>query len=123
MTGTIYPLSKAPDTMIRTIFITLLATTPLFSQAPLTNTADIDTCLEQVVETTKIHGVVAMAVEEGKPSLDDPISKYIPGFNERVVIEDFNSANGRNTTRSPRPCNVLSSGPTNGCSSSGSFNR
>jgi CubicO group peptidase (beta-lactamase class C family) len=45
---------------------------------------------------------IMMLVEEGKLSLDDPISKYIPEFAERVVVENFNPADGSYTTRPPR---------------------
>jgi methyl acetate hydrolase len=135
--------------MTRTILISLLATVPLFSQDTLSNSAEIDAYLEQVVEPTKIPGIVAMAVdkngviyqgnfgerdsangrpmqantifriasmtkpvattaimmlvEEGKLSLDDPISKYIPDFNERGVIENFNPTGDSYTTRPPSP--------------------
>jgi CubicO group peptidase (beta-lactamase class C family) len=45
---------------------------------------------------------IMMLVEEGKLSLDDPITKYIPEFGERGVIEDFHRADGSYRTRAPR---------------------
>jgi CubicO group peptidase (beta-lactamase class C family) len=134
--------------MTRKLFVYFLFALPLFAQVRLTNPAEIKQYLEQVVETTKIPGLVALAVdkegtvfeyaygmqdvaggkrmqtdtifriasmtkpvaataimmlvEEGKLSLDDPISKYIPEFAERGVVENFNPADGSYTTRPPR---------------------
>jgi len=37
---------------------------------------------------------IMMLVEEGKLSLDDPVSKYLPDFENRQVISTFNAADG-----------------------------
>jgi methyl acetate hydrolase len=42
---------------------------------------------------------VMMLVEEGKLKLDDPVVKYLPGFDKRAVIAAFNQTSGRYTTR------------------------
>lgn len=134
--------------MSRKLLAFLLSALPLLAQVRLTNPSEVEQFLEQAVETTKIPGLVALAVdkqgdvfeyaygmqdiaggkrmqtdtifriasmtkpvaataimmlvEEGKLSLDDPISKYIPEFAERGVVENFNPADGSYTTRPPR---------------------
>jgi CubicO group peptidase (beta-lactamase class C family) len=40
-----------------------------------------------------------MLMEEGKVALDDPVSKYLPEFNNRAVIDTFNKADASVTTR------------------------
>ena len=42
---------------------------------------------------------IMMLVEEGTLSLDDPISKYVPEFANREVIEHFEASDGSYTTR------------------------
>ncbi|MFB6319433.1 serine hydrolase domain-containing protein [Saccharicrinis sp. FJH54] len=42
---------------------------------------------------------VMMLWEEGKFSLDDPVSKYIPGFKNARVLESFNASDSSYTTR------------------------
>src|SRR3989442_4942305 len=42
---------------------------------------------------------VMMLKEEGKLSLDDPVSKYLPSFKDREVIVNFNPADATYTTR------------------------
>jgi methyl acetate hydrolase len=42
---------------------------------------------------------VMMLVEEGKLSLDDPVSKYIPSFKDRELIATFNSQDASFTTK------------------------
>lgn len=134
--------------MTRKLFAYLLLAAPLLAQVRAATQPEIAQYLEQAVETTKIPGLVALAVdkdgvlfeyaygmqdvaggkrmqtdtifriasmtkpvaataimmlvEEGKLSLDDPITKYMPEFAERGVIENFNASNGRYTTRPPR---------------------
>jgi CubicO group peptidase (beta-lactamase class C family) len=133
--------------MCRKLLVYLLFALPLFSQVRLSNPAEIAQYLEQAVETAKIPGLVALAVdkegevfeyaygmqdvaagkrmqtdtifriasmtkpvaataimmlvEEGKLNLDDPVSKYVPEFAERGVLENFNAADGSYTTRPP----------------------
>src|SRR5262249_14325252 len=41
---------------------------------------------------------VMMLVEQGKLSLDDPVSKYVPSFENRDVIATFNAADAAFTT-------------------------
>jgi len=41
---------------------------------------------------------VMMLVEQGKLSLDDPVSKYVPSFENREVIATFNAADAAFTT-------------------------
>jgi len=43
--------------------------------------------------------IIMMLVDEGRLSLDDPIAHYVPSFAERRVIERFDPATGRYTTR------------------------
>lgn len=43
--------------------------------------------------------VIMMLVEEGKLSLDDPISKYVPEFADKPVIATFDAASATYTTR------------------------
>jgi methyl acetate hydrolase len=45
---------------------------------------------------------VMMLVEQGKVSLDDPVSKYLPGFDKLQVITKFNEADGTYETRPVR---------------------
>jgi CubicO group peptidase (beta-lactamase class C family) len=42
---------------------------------------------------------VMMLVEQGKVSLDDPVSKYLPGFDKLQVITKFNEKDGTYETR------------------------
>src|SRR5690349_13694945 len=42
---------------------------------------------------------IMMLKEEGKLSLDDPVSKYLPSFKDREVIVNFNPADATYTTR------------------------
>jgi methyl acetate hydrolase len=42
---------------------------------------------------------IMMLKEEGKLSLDDPVSKYLPAFKDREVIANFNPADATYTTR------------------------
>jgi CubicO group peptidase (beta-lactamase class C family) len=57
--------------------------------------------LFNIASMTKPIGATAimMLVEEGKLSLDDPISKYVPEFKGRQVIATFNDADASHTTR------------------------
>ncbi len=130
---------------IRPAGVVLLLALPSLAQAQVSNRAEIDTYLQQAVETTKIPGLVAlvvdkdhviysaavgrrnvvddeamtmntifhlasmtkpvataaimMLVEEGTLKLDDPISKYVPGFANREVIEQFDVTDGSYSTR------------------------
>jgi CubicO group peptidase (beta-lactamase class C family) len=54
-----------------------------------------------IASMTKPVAVAAimMLVEEGKLSLDDPISKYVPEFAGKPVMTDFNAEAGTYTTR------------------------
>jgi methyl acetate hydrolase len=56
--------------------------------------------LFNIASMTKPIGAAAimMLVEQGKLSLDDPISKHVPGFQGRQVIANFNSADASYTT-------------------------
>lgn len=42
---------------------------------------------------------IMMLMEEGKLSLDDPVSKHLPGFDKLQVLETFNAADGSYTAR------------------------
>jgi CubicO group peptidase (beta-lactamase class C family) len=42
---------------------------------------------------------IMMLVEQGKLSLDDPVSKYLPAFKDREVIATFNAADNSYTTK------------------------
>jgi len=42
---------------------------------------------------------VMMLVEQGKLSVDDPVSKYLPSFKDREVIATFNAADATHTTK------------------------
>jgi len=42
---------------------------------------------------------IMMLVEQGKLSLDDPVSKYLPAFKDREVIATFNSDDSSFTTK------------------------
>jgi len=42
---------------------------------------------------------VMMLVEQGKLSLDDPVSKYLPSFKDREIIATFNAADATFTTQ------------------------
>jgi methyl acetate hydrolase len=42
---------------------------------------------------------IMMLVEEGKLSLDDPVSKYLPSFKDREVLASFNSSDASFTTK------------------------
>jgi CubicO group peptidase (beta-lactamase class C family) len=53
--------------------------------------------------TKPVTAVAAvMLIEEGKLKLDDPVSKYLPEFATRPVIENFNPADRSYTTRPAR---------------------
>ena len=54
-----------------------------------------------IASMTKPIAVAAimLLVEEGKLSLDDPISKYVPEFSDKPVITDFNAETGTYSTR------------------------
>jgi methyl acetate hydrolase len=45
---------------------------------------------------------IMMLIEQGKLSLDDPVSKYLPGFDNLQVITKFNEADGTYETRPAR---------------------
>jgi CubicO group peptidase (beta-lactamase class C family) len=45
---------------------------------------------------------IMMLMEEGKLELDDPVSDYLPGFDNLQVIATFNEADGTYTTRPAR---------------------
>lgn len=66
------------------------------TRAPMTT----DTIFN-IASMTKPIGATAimMLVEEGKLSLDDPISKHVPEFRGRPVIATFNDADASHTTR------------------------
>ena len=50
--------------------------------------------------TKPVTSVAAlMLVEEGKLGLDDPVSKYLPGFDNLQVIASFNEPDGTYRTR------------------------
>jgi CubicO group peptidase (beta-lactamase class C family) len=42
---------------------------------------------------------IMMLVEEGRLDLDDPLSKYLPAFADREVIDQFDATDGSYTTR------------------------
>jgi methyl acetate hydrolase len=42
---------------------------------------------------------IMMLLEQGKLALDDPVSKYLPGFDKLEVITKFNAAEGSYETR------------------------
>ena len=44
---------------------------------------------------------VMMLVEEGKLSLEDPVSKYLPSFKDREMIATFNASDAAFTTKKP----------------------
>jgi methyl acetate hydrolase len=54
---------------------------------------------------------IMMLVEQGKLSLDDPVSKYLPGFDHLRVLTKFNEADGtyesRPAQRKMTVCNLL----------------
>lgn len=58
--------------------------------------------------TKPVTSVAAMMlVEAGKLGLDDPVSKYVPGFEGRPVLERFNTADGTYDTRpAKRPVTI-----------------
>jgi methyl acetate hydrolase len=45
---------------------------------------------------------IMMLLEQGKLALDDPVSKYLPGFDKLQVITKFNAADGTYETRPAR---------------------
>lgn len=45
---------------------------------------------------------IMMLLEQGKLSLDDPVSKYLPGFDKLQVITRFNAADGTYETRAAK---------------------
>lgn len=45
---------------------------------------------------------VMMLVEQGKLSLDDPVSKYLPSFKDREGIATFNAAEATFTTKATK---------------------
>lgn len=58
--------------------------------------------------TKPVTSVAAMMlVEAGKLGLDDPVSKYVPGFEGRPVLARFNTADGTYDTRpAKRPVTI-----------------
>ena len=54
---------------------------------------------------------IMMLMEQGKLSLDDPVSKYLPGFDHLQVLTKFNEADGTYETRPATKvmtiCNLL----------------
>ena len=65
--------------------------------------------LFRIASMTKPITTVAtlMLVEEGKIKLDDPVSKYLPEFDNRPVIDQFNKADASHTTRpAKRPITI-----------------
>jgi CubicO group peptidase (beta-lactamase class C family) len=53
--------------------------------------------------TKPVTGVAAvMLIEEGKLKLDDPVSRYLPEYATRPVIENFDAATRKYTTRPAR---------------------
>lgn len=50
---------------------------------------------------------VMMLLEQGKLSLDDPVSKYLPGFDHLRVITRFNEADGTYQTRAAKRAMTL----------------
>jgi methyl acetate hydrolase len=58
--------------------------------------------------TKPVTGVAAvMLIEDGKLTLDDPVSKYLPEYATRPVIENFNPADRTYTTRPARTVMTL----------------
>jgi len=57
----------------------------------------------RIASMTKPYTSVAamMLIEQGKLSLDDPVSKYIPSFKNRELVASFNASDGSYTTRQP----------------------
>ena len=58
--------------------------------------------------TKPITSVAAMMMyEEGKLALDEPVSKYLPGYETRPVVASFDASNGTVTTRpASRPVTI-----------------
>jgi CubicO group peptidase (beta-lactamase class C family) len=68
------------------------------NQAPMTN----DTIFRIASMTKPVATTAIMIlVEEGKLSLDDPISKYVPEYADIGVITDFDPNDGSFSTRPP----------------------
>jgi CubicO group peptidase (beta-lactamase class C family) len=57
----------------------------------------------RIASMTKPYTSVAamMLIEEGKLSLDDPVSKFIPSFKNRELVVSFNASDGSYTTKQP----------------------
>ena len=62
----------------------------------------LDTIFRIASMTKPVTSVaVVMLIEEGKVALDDPISTYLPEFEGKEVIENFDFEDGSFTTRPP----------------------
>jgi len=75
-----------------------------FGQRDVANQAPMTTdTIFQIASMTKpiTTTAIMMLVEEGKLSLDDPISQYAPEYSDIGVIQDFNAADGSFSTRRP----------------------
>jgi CubicO group peptidase (beta-lactamase class C family) len=81
-----------------TLYLKSFGQRDVANQLPMTN----DTIF-RIASMTKPIATTAimMLVEEGKLSLDDPISRYVPDYAEIGVIQDFDAADGSFTTRPP----------------------
>ena len=72
-----------------------------------------DNAIFNIASMTKPVTSVAimMLVEQGKLSIDDPVSKYLPGFDQVVVLTKFKEADGAYETRPATKvmtiCNLL----------------
>ena len=59
-----------------------------------------DSIFRMASMTKPVTSVAVMILkEEGKLSLDDPVSKYLPSFQDREVISNFTAADATYTTR------------------------
>jgi methyl acetate hydrolase len=69
-------------------------------QKPMTK----DTIFRIASMTKPVTSVaIMMLVEQGKLSLDDPVSRYVPSFKDREMIATFNPADASyTTTKSPK---------------------
>jgi CubicO group peptidase (beta-lactamase class C family) len=75
-----------------------------FGQRDLANRAPMTTdTIFRIASMTKpiAAPAIRLLVEEGKLSLDDPISDYLPEYAEVGVIQDFDAGDGSFTTRPP----------------------
>jgi CubicO group peptidase (beta-lactamase class C family) len=81
-----------------TLYLKSFGQRDVANQIPMTN----DTIF-RIASMTKPIATTAimMLVEEGKLSLDDPISKYVPDYVEIGVIQHFDPTDGSFTTRPP----------------------